>query len=312
MARRRAPRRETPCSSARTSSASTSRSPARSTVDRRRVARGCAAGRSSTSSTSTCRTSRSRCPRTDGGHVVATRTRTRVTRAAGGLGLGGVDHRADRGPDRRLRVRVHLPRGRGLQRQGGRPDPPPVARADRPLVAPDRRVERSTRADHVGRTSGYARGGAGLEQRAQPGADLGAGRDAGGQQRLPEREAARSSSPAPPTAARRSRSCPTARSTSAPSWSTDRPGPPRARLVRRRPDARRQPPDLVGVLRVGPADRDRHDPAWARRPRRGRRPDAARDADRAIAGAIEPVRSSNSRRVMPFWRSVARSSDSDA
>ena len=38
------------------------------------------------------------------------------------------------------------------------------------------------------------------DHRAQPGADLGAGRDGGGQQRLPQREAAASSSRAPPTA----------------------------------------------------------------------------------------------------------------
>ena len=52
------------------------------------------------------------CPRTDGGHVVATGP-GRGQRAARRQGLGGLDLRPDRGPDRRLRVRVHLPRGRG-------------------------------------------------------------------------------------------------------------------------------------------------------------------------------------------------------
>ena len=44
-------------------------------------------------------------------------------------------------------------------------------------------------ADHIGRTAGYAAAGAGHELDAPPGPDLGAGRDRGGEQRLPEREA---------------------------------------------------------------------------------------------------------------------------
>ena len=73
-------------------------------------------------------------------------------------------------------------------------------------------------------------------------------------------------------------------------------------------------PIWSGVLRVGPPITDGH----ALRGRvvlaAGDAPDPVeRDADRRTdRGDQEAIRSPNSRRVMPFWRSVARSSDSEA
>ncbi len=203
-------------------------------------------------------------PRTDGSGVSGGSDSARAP-LVGPDWEGSISAR-HRGPDGRLRVRVHLSRVPCLQRQGGRPDPAPVGGADRPLVAPRRRMEPLPRGPH--RPDGrLRRGGSGLEHHARPGADVGAGRDAGGKQRLPKREAldrrrrGHRRTPLPDRAVRRD--------PARPGRAGRRIAPaPRARLVRRRPNAGRQPPDLVGVSRVRQADRGGHDAAWPHRPGR--------------------------------------------
>ena len=154
-----------------------------------RVAPGCGAGRSSMSSTSTCPTSRSRCPRPTAG-TLSPLGPDAVQRTAGGLGLGGARSTA-RIEDRTVVFEYECTYlgGRAFNaKEVGltlRPSSDLVDLwwrriGDWTLYPPA----------HVGRTAGYAPGAAGTDHDAQPGADLGAGRDAGGQQRLPQREAA--------------------------------------------------------------------------------------------------------------------------
>ena len=80
-------------------------------------------------------------PRTDGGHVVVARARTRsARRSRAGTGRDRSPPGSRAGPSSFEYECTYLGIAR-VQRQGGRPDPASVARADRPLVAPHRRVE---------------------------------------------------------------------------------------------------------------------------------------------------------------------------
>ena len=147
---------------------------------------GCRDGRSSTSLTPTCPTCPS-CGLTDGGEVVEIGSRHRPG-SAGKTGLGGVDRRASRRPGPRAGVRLHVRRHPPVQRQGGWSDAASFTRAGGPVVASRRGVEplpvRSHRPDGRLRLRSPR-----LERDAEPRADLGTGRDWGGEQRLPERQA---------------------------------------------------------------------------------------------------------------------------
>ena len=198
-------------------------------------------------------------PRTDGGHLVALGPNEVRAPLAGWDWEGTITARIEGDTVVFEYACTYLGAPR-LQRQGGRPDHSSVARPGRPLVAPDRGVgavpARARRAD--GRVR--ARGGR-HHHRAEPGADLGAGRDGGGQQRLPQREAAH------PRRGRHRRpgvaDGPVRRHAARPRRARRRrSGPPRPRLVRRRANPRRQPPDLVCVLRRR-ASRSRRAPSCA-------------------------------------------------